>query len=403
MGKIQGITKLGKGKYQVTVVRTHPNDLKDGKPRKVKRKQIVYGSQQDAKAAHEELAAELEAELGLRTAPIQMIVTDYVQQWIELRAKRLKNSTLQKYMNDLNKHILPKLGHRLLNELVPSDIRALLAQDDGADNSRKNRLRVLSAISKDALADGLIDRDFCLRVSVKVKPVYTEEEPNLLTPEQLGALLEHMNPESLDMLYLLAFTGMRWCEVAGLKWDDIDLTSGVLRIKRANVKGHINEPKTQASRRTVGLPDEVLDRLRARRHRMIVEQHPGLALGWVFPCKMGTHHRGYPLRTKLAKARDAAGIQIRFTTHGLRRTYNDLARRHADGLVVRSVIGHSSEAMTEHYSHVDVGEKKAASEAVLRSVRAIGSGASNGQKPAERPQEVTLEVTLGPKNEGPKS
>ena len=98
--------------------------------------------------------------------------------------------------------------------------------------------------------------------------------------------------------------------------------------------------------------------------------HPGLRKGWVFPRQDGEHYRGCPLGKLLNRACEATGIAIRFTTHGFRRTYNDLARRHVDGLVVRSVVGHSSEAMTEHYSRVDVNEKRAASVAVLNAVQA---------------------------------
>ncbi len=59
----------------------------------------------------------------------------------------------------------------------------------------------------------------------------------------------------------------------------------------------------------------------------------------------------------------------RFSSHGLRRTANDLIRRIASGEVTRAITGHMTEAMTEHYSHVDVAEKKAAVESVLRLIR----------------------------------
>ena len=247
MRRMQGIKRLGPTKYLVTVVRTHPSERRpDGKPLKVKRKRTLSGSRLDAQGAHRQLAESLEIELGLRTAPIRMTLTDYAKQWLALRARRIAPSTLRKYINDLEKHILPALGNHWLDELRPSDIRGLLARDDGADNSRKNRLRVLSAMAKDALADDLIERDFCSRVSVKVAPVYTDEEPNLLTPGQLADILQHfeqIDSEWLDALYVLAFTGMRWCELAGLQWRDIDLDNALLRIRRGNVKGEIGDPK----------------------------------------------------------------------------------------------------------------------------------------------------------------
>jgi integrase len=67
-----------------------------------------------------------------------------------------------------------------------------------------------------------------------------------------------------------------------------------------------------------------------------------------------------------------------FSSHGLRRTANDLIRRIASGEVTRAITGHMTEAMTEHYSHVDVAEKKAAVEGVLRLVHAGSATLADG-------------------------
>ena len=134
MRKTQGIRRLGPGRYPVTVVRTHPTERRpDGRPLKVKRKRIVKGSRKEAEREHEQLAEELEIELGLRAPPpARVTLSDYALQWIELRTRKLKRSTLVKYVTDLEKHILPVLGGRMLDEIRPSDIRAMLAKDEGA-------------------------------------------------------------------------------------------------------------------------------------------------------------------------------------------------------------------------------------------------------------------------------
>ncbi len=388
MRKKQGVTRLRAGKYRVTVVRTHPTERRpDGQPLKVKRKRVVKGSRKDAEQAHEQLAHELETELGMRPPPpVRLTLSAFVQQWLELRVSRLKHSTIGKYVNDLEKHILPVLGNMKIDEIRPSHIKAMLVKDKGAPNSQKNRVRLLSAIAKDALADGVIERDFCLRVSVKVPPVYTEEEPNSLTPLQLATLLKHFDEEWIDALHLSAFTGMRWCEVAGLQWGDIDLDTGVLRIRRANVKGHLGTPKTDASRRTLALPHAVVSRLRARHQAMVDAKHPGLAEGWVFPTDEGKHHRGYPLTYCMRRARKAAGITIRFTQHGLRRTWNNLARQHVDGAVVRAIMGHSEkggDVMTDHYSNIRLAEKRAGLETVIQVVHQAAAEQAEGEKIAD--------------------
>ncbi|MEM9489364.1 MAG: tyrosine-type recombinase/integrase [Myxococcota bacterium] len=381
------------------MVQTHPTQRRPaGRSLKVKRKRNVAGWRRDALKAHEKLAEKLETELGLRELPPHMTLSGCARTWIEIRSARLAYSTTAKYRNDLDKHILPALGHRFLDELKPTDIRAMLAQDRSADNARKNRLALLRAMVKDALADGLIDRDFCLRMSVKVAPVYSDEESNLLNPERLGALLAHFSDEWLDALYVIAFTGIRWCEVSGLKWSDLDLARGILRIKRSNVKGHLGPSKTRKSRRTLGLVSEVVERLQARLERMKAARHPGLRKAWVFARHDGEHYAGYPLRKHLDRACKAASITSRFTTHVLRRTYSNLARRHVDAIVLRSVVGHTIEAMTEHYSRIDIGEKREASAAVVRAVRAArpaiegtDDGGTNGESRGTSGREATPE------------
>jgi integrase len=73
-------------------------------------------------------------------------------------------------------------------------------------------------------------------------------------------------------------------------------------------------------------------------------------------------------RKALAKCCAEAGVSQRFTIHGFRRTSNNLVRRVAEGVVVRSMSGHASIETTDHYSHADVREKQAAVAGVVALV-----------------------------------
>lgn len=149
---------------------------------------------------------------------------------------------------------------------------------------------------------------------------------------------------------------------------DLDHESGVIHIQRGNWKGLITKPKTKKSQRSVPMVTRLAEFLRAHRSRMLAEQHPGLDAGWIFPTQRGTLHRGTPLGPVIHKTVKRAGIDVHLTPHGLRRTFNDLARRVAAAQVVRSIVGHVTETMTEHYSVIDAGEKQAVQTAVLRMV-----------------------------------
>jgi integrase len=79
------------------------------------------------------------------------------------------------------------------------------------------------------------------------------------------------------------------------------------------------------------------------------------------------------LNKPLKQAASAVGLGRRITPHGLRRTFNNLVRQvEADAVVIRSITGHSTEQMREHYSHVGVEEKQRAQRGVAELVRNVG-------------------------------
>ncbi|WP_428266130.1 tyrosine-type recombinase/integrase [Haliangium sp.] len=353
-----GIAKLGRQRYEVLATRRDPR--RGG--RRVSRRRVVDGSRHQAEAAKRQLEAELEAEVAGLTPP-SMTLGDYAQRWLEARSATLKPSTKAKYVTDLERHILPALGLIELHALRPRDVAQFLANDTGAPNSKKNRLALLRVMAKDALAEELVERDFCLRVRVKVPRVYTQTEPNLLSEAQLDAVLEHIPAYWQELACTLAYTGLRWGEVAALRWADVDLDGKLISVRRTNWKGHMGTPKTQAGCRTVPLAEPLAEILRARKGGSRSGR------GLVFPTKKGTPHKGTPLSPVLHAACRAAGVPFRFTPHGLRRTWNNIGRRLASGMVVRSMIGHGSEAMTEHYSLVDETEKRATAEAIVARMR----------------------------------
>jgi hypothetical protein len=71
------------------------------------------------------------------------------------------------------------------------------------------------------------------------------------------------------------------------------------------------------------------------------------------------------------------GLEMSFTPRGLRRTFNDLARTaRVEALVTKSISGHLTDRMREHYSTVHPVEQRESIGAVLRLVK--GGAASGG-------------------------
>ena len=113
---------------------------------------------------------------------------------------------------------------------------------------------------------------------------------------------------------------------------------------------------------------ELAAALRAHRARLVAGQHAGLKEGWVFAEEEGGVLRKNYLRIPLLRVLEGVGIKGRFTVHGFRRTFNNIARQVAGDIVTRSITGHVTPAMTEHYSHVGRAEKLAAAGSVVRLV-----------------------------------
>ncbi len=103
-----------------------------------------------------------------------------------------------------------------------------------------------------------------------------------LSPEEARRLLEAAHDDWLEALYVLTVsTGMREGELLGLKWEDVDLEAGVLRLRHALVreggKTSLGDLKTAKSRRSVRLTRAAADALRSHLQRQLEEMERGQA------------------------------------------------------------------------------------------------------------------------------
>ena len=160
---------------------------------------------------------------------------------------------------------------------------------------------------------------------------------------------------------LLATTGMRRGEAVGLRWSDVDLDSGRVRIVQTITStggvAQVGEPKTSRGRRSIALDAGTVAVLREHRRRMLEER---LLVGADFDDRGLVFHRpdGSCLRPEgvsnafLSRVR-RYGLP-RLTLHGLRHTWATLAlERGIHPRVVQERLGHSTIAITLGiYSHV---------------------------------------------------
>jgi len=189
-----------------------------------------------------------------------------------------------------------------------------------------------------------------------------------LTVEELRRICEKATGEMRLLLALGIYTGLRLGDVATLRWGEVDILRGIIR--RIPNKTERRNPKPvqipihhalramlaeipEAARREYVLPETAVSylrdssapskRIQAHFAKCEVTLHrPGTG----FVVKPGDD--GQPTRKSTGKR---AVLEVGF--HSLRHTFVSLCRAaNAPLSVVESIVGHSSPAMTRHYTHV---------------------------------------------------
>jgi integrase len=353
------------------------------------------------KAAQEALSAAI-TKLSETTyvQPSKLTVGAFLQQeWLPATHARLRPSTRANYETNLSIHVVPALGQIRLQQLTPARLATfygeLLAggRRDGkglAPKTVRNIHALLHRALRDAVRWGYLARNVADAVD---PPRLDSPEMQVWTPQQLRAFLTHVRHDRLYALWLLvATTGMRRGEVAGLRWSDVDFTTGRVSPRRprvvVNYAVHEGNPKTAKGRRSLALDPATVAALRDHQARQ-AEEKSTVGSGYLDSGLVFTWPDGRPLHPDVITGwfkrharkvvwSNGQGQQVGLPPirlHDVRHSYASAAL--AAGIpakVVSERLGHAAVGITlDTYSHVLPGLDERAADVVARLILQDGS------------------------------
>lgn len=214
---------------------------------------------------------------GIRSDVKSITVNEMFDLWCQLK-RGIKDSTFKNYIYMYDLFVKPSFGKNRLVQVKKSDVRKFynsladgkvlkIATIDNVHN-------VLHQVFQVAVDDGMIRQnptDNMLK-ELKLSHGFEREKKEALTVAQQKLFFDYMLSHPKDthwypVFYVMANTGMRVGEITGLRWSDIDLKKGIIRVNHTLVyynhrdeKGcyfSINTPKTKAGEREIPMTEGV--------------------------------------------------------------------------------------------------------------------------------------------------
>lgn len=167
--------------------------------------------------------------------PKRQSVAEYLEWWLTNHVDHspdLEPSTIGVYQREVRIRLIPALGKRQLTQLTPQHVQAMLADLSGtlSPKSIQRTRGVLRQALQLAQRYELVNRN----VATLTDPPRIRTEPvQPYSPQEARTLLIAVQGDRLAALYAVSIgVGLRQGEALGLRWEDVNLETGVLTIRR---------------------------------------------------------------------------------------------------------------------------------------------------------------------------
>ncbi|HEY9409917.1 MAG TPA: site-specific integrase [Jiangellaceae bacterium] len=352
-----------------------------------KRKQLTITKDTRTEVRDERARILHQRSAGTLVPPNKLTVNGLVDIWLNSATRDVELATKRSY-EDAMRYVQTHLGEKRLQELTEGDVESLI---DWMLTSARRRggkpgtgvgertvsltLGRLRAALTLAMRRQLVTRNVAEHVTI---PRAARKEAKARkktyipwTQQEVQQFLGHVSTDRLYAIWLLSLIGLRPAEVAGLRWIDVDLEAGTLKVEttRTLVAGVVVEKdaKSGAGERGLPLPTIVLKALRAFRRRQIAEQLEAGA-GWHASGRVACDELGRAVKTdwlrrRAYKAMETAKVRKVRLYDARHACLSWMANNGVPDVVVSAWAGHADLGFTKRiYVHSDPDALKAGSE-----------------------------------------
>lgn len=302
----------------------------------------------------------------------KLTVTEFLERHIAALSG-VERRTITDYKRYVRNDIGPAFGVLPLDKLTLADVAGWvneMAESGAAAGTMENKHGFLSGALKQAVEDGHLAASPCDRVKV---PRTEEREMVFLTQAEFQTLKAGFTEHYQPLVEFLVASGCRFNEAAALRPSDVDRVAGTVRIARTweqdGTRYELGPPKTPKSRRTINVPEDVLDQLDYSHDWLFTTTKGGVV-------RLSTWRANvwYKSRAR-AQAIDPKSPSMAMLTkapriHDLRHTCASWliqAQPPVSLAVVQAHLGHESITTTvDRYGHLDRTSHVVAADAIAR-------------------------------------
>lgn len=231
--------------------------------------QYVYGKTYDEAQEKVIIGKAIESRLlSKKNISVRQAYTE----WLDFVVNRVKESSYANYKLKFENHILPEFGDMLCTDLSAPVINSFIAKKL-SNGLSASYVKDIWVVFKTMLKYTQDEHDFKLSLKNIALPKCEKKESQKIDNSEQNLLIKYLK-KNMDLtsfcVLISLFMGLRIGELCGLKWCDVDFQNKILHINRTvqrvnisdgnrKTKIIISSPKSQTSRRSISIPDHLME------------------------------------------------------------------------------------------------------------------------------------------------